>query len=144
MHPTFPTSRDPLGERCSPIRRRRLRAIFGVAALASILTATTGCDKQAETAEVVHQTSLANKPNIVFLLFGDQGDPRVLPVATTIEGQVAPVSLDAQGGATSTTSTSARNSALALRDGRPTARARSVAGCGTRADRSTSCPAAAR
>jgi len=97
MHQTYPTSRDPYGERSSPILARQLRAIFGAAVLASILTATTGCDKQAETAEVVHRTSLANKPNIVFLLFGDQGDPRVLPVATTIEGQVAPVSLDAQG-----------------------------------------------
>jgi len=97
MHQTYPTSRDPYGERSSPIGARQLRAIFGAAVLASILTATTGCDKQAETAEVVHHTSLANKPNIVFLLFGDQGDPRVLPVATAIEGQVAPVSLDAHG-----------------------------------------------
>jgi hypothetical protein len=97
MHQTNPTSRDPHGERCSPIGARQLRAIFGVAVLASILTATTGCDKNAETAEVVHRTSLANKPNIVFLLFGEHSDPRVLPVATTIEGQVAPVSLDAQG-----------------------------------------------
>jgi len=97
MHQTNPTSRDPHGKRSSPIVRRQLRAIFGVAALASILTATTACDKQAETAEVVHRTSLANKPNVVFLLFGDHSDPRVLPVATTIEGQVAPVSLDPQG-----------------------------------------------
>ena len=55
------------------------------------------CDKNAETAEVVHETSLANKPNVIFLLFGDRNDPRLLPVATTIEGQVAPVSLDAKG-----------------------------------------------
>jgi hypothetical protein len=97
MHQYYPTSRDPHGERNAPIGIRSLRAIFGVAALASILTATTGCDKHAETAEVVHRTSLANHPNVVFLLFGDQNDPRLLPVVTTIEGQVAPVSLDAQG-----------------------------------------------
>lgn len=97
MHQTNPTSRDPHGERSSPVAARSLRAIFGAAVLASILTVTTGCDKNAETAEVVHRTSLANKPNIVFLLFGDHSDPRVLPVATTIEGQVAPVSLDAYG-----------------------------------------------
>jgi hypothetical protein len=96
MHLTYPTSRDQHGVRCSPFARQ-LRAIFGVAALASILTATTGCDKNAETAEVVHRTSLANRPNVVFLLFGDRSDPRLLPVATTIEGQVAPVSLDARG-----------------------------------------------
>jgi hypothetical protein len=97
MHQTNPTSRDPHGERSSAIVTRRLRAIFGIAVLATILTATTGCDKQAETAEVVHRTSLANRPNVVFLLFGDQSDPRLMPVVTTIEGQVAPVSLDTHG-----------------------------------------------
>ena len=97
MHQTNPTSRDLDGVRASPAAAPRLRAIFGAAALATILTATTGCDKQAETAEVVHRTSLAGRPNVIFLLFGDQSDPRLLPVATTIEGQVAPVSLDAQG-----------------------------------------------
>lgn len=97
MHQTNPTSRGLHGERSSP-SRGGLRAIFGVAALASILTATTGCDKNAETAEVVvRRTSLANKPNVVFLLFGDHADPRLLPVATTTEGQVTPISLDAQG-----------------------------------------------
>jgi hypothetical protein len=56
-----------------------------------------GCDKNGESAEVVHHTSLANKPNVIFLLFGDRGDPRLLPVATAVEGTVTPVSLDAQG-----------------------------------------------
>jgi hypothetical protein len=97
MHQTYPTSRDLNGERSNSLLTRRLRAMFGAAALASILTATTGCDKPAETAEVVHRTSLANKPNVVFLLFGDRSDPRLLPVATTIEGHVAPVSLDSRG-----------------------------------------------
>ena len=97
MHPTYPTSRDLNGERSVQSIAQRLRAIFGAAALASILTVTTGCDKHAETAEVVHRTSLANRPNVVFLLFGDRSDPRLLPVVTTIEGQVAPVSLDALG-----------------------------------------------
>jgi hypothetical protein len=97
MHQTNPTSRDPHGERSSPTLTRQLRAIFGAAVLATILTATAGCDKQAETAEVVHRTSLANRPNVVFLLFGDRSDPRLMPVVTTIEGHVAPVSLDARG-----------------------------------------------
>jgi hypothetical protein len=97
MHPTFPTARDQLGERVPPLRRGRLRAIFGVAALASILSVTAGCDKKVETADVEHETSLANKPNVVFLLFGDRNDPRLLPVATSVEGQVTPVSLDARG-----------------------------------------------
>lgn len=97
MHQTYPTSRDLNGERGIRVAPRHLRAIFGAAALAGILTATTGCDKHAETAEVVHRTSLASKPNVVFLLFGDRSDPRLLPVATTIEGQVTPVSLEPQG-----------------------------------------------
>ena len=98
MHQTNPTSRQLPGERRSPIDRRRLRAIFGVAVLASILTATTGCDKNAETAEVpVRRTNLANRPNVIFLLFGDHADPRLLPIATVIDGQVAALSLDAQG-----------------------------------------------
>ena len=97
MHQTYPTSRDLNGERGIRIGPLRLRAIFGTAALAGILTATTGCDKHAETAEVVHRTSLANKPSVVFLLFGDRSDPRVLPVATAIDGHVAPVSLDSRG-----------------------------------------------
>jgi hypothetical protein len=96
MHQTNPTSRDPHGVR-SPNGARLLRAIFGVAVLGSILTVTAGCDKNIEPAEVVHRTSLANKPNVVFLLFGDNSDPRILPVATVIDGQVAPVSLEPQG-----------------------------------------------
>jgi len=96
MHQTNPTSRDLHGVRGFPADSRFVRAIFGIAALATILTATTGCDKQAETAEVVHRTSLANRPNVIFLLFGDRSDPRLLPVATSIQGQVAPVSLDGQ------------------------------------------------
>ena len=97
MHQTNPASRDLNGVLGSPAGSPSLRSIFGVAALATILTATTGCDKQAETAEVVHRTNLASRPNVVFLLFGDRSDPRLLPVATTIDGQVDPVSLDPQG-----------------------------------------------
>ena len=97
MHLTNPASRDLNGVLGSLSGSPSLRSIFGAAALATILTATAGCDKQAETAEVVHRTNLANRPNVVFLLFGDRSDPRLLPVATTIDGQVDPVSLDPQG-----------------------------------------------
>jgi hypothetical protein len=97
MHQNCPTPRHRLAEPQLPLRHGRLRAIFGVAALASILTVTAGCDKKIESAEVVYETSLANKPNVVFLLFGDRGDPRLLPVATSVRGQVNPVSLDARG-----------------------------------------------
>ncbi|HEX7981764.1 MAG TPA: hypothetical protein VF461_24365 [Gemmatimonadaceae bacterium] len=66
--------------------------------MASILTATAGCSKKVESAEVeVPQTNIANKPNVVFLLFGDRTDPRLLPVATSIQGRLAPVTLNGQG-----------------------------------------------
>ncbi|MDQ2666862.1 MAG: hypothetical protein M3Z05_12720 [Gemmatimonadota bacterium] len=41
------------------------------------------------------QTSLASKPNVLFLLFGDTADPRLLPVATLAGGRVKPLVLDA-------------------------------------------------
>ena len=85
-----------------PSRRtaaRGLRAIFGGAAAASILTVAIGCDKHAEgeTAPVRQQTSLAGKPTMLFLLFGDHNDPRLLPVATIGHGHVTPITLDADG-----------------------------------------------
>jgi len=66
-------------------------------ALATILTVAIGCDKNGESAEVVHRTTLAGKPNVIFLLFGDRADPRLLPVATTTDGRLSPMSLDAKG-----------------------------------------------
>jgi hypothetical protein len=98
MHLTFRSSGDSgSAPSLRPTAAARLRAIFGLGAVASILMVGAACDNNAETAEVVHHTSLANKPNVIFLLFGDRSDPRLLPVATSIEGQVTPVSLDAQG-----------------------------------------------
>jgi hypothetical protein len=67
-----------------------LRAIFGAAAVAGILSLATACDKQAPAA---HQTPLVGKPNVLFLLFGDKGDPRLLPIATVDNGKVKPLSL---------------------------------------------------
>lgn len=78
---------------------RGLRAIFGGAAAASILTGAVGCDKHAEgeTPPLKQQTSLAGKPTVLFLLFGDHNDPRLLPVATIGHGRISPITLDAQG-----------------------------------------------
>ena len=78
---------------------RGLRAIFGGAAAASILTAAVGCDKRAqgEAPPVKQQTSLAGRPTVLFLLFGDHNDPRLLPVATIGHGRVTPITLDAEG-----------------------------------------------
>ena len=71
--------------------------MFGRGAVACMLVVATACGNAGESAEVVHQTSLAGKPNVLFLMFGDRADPRLLPVATTIDGQVAPVTLSAEG-----------------------------------------------
>lgn len=78
---------------------RRLRAIFGGAAVASILTAALGCDKRAagEAPPIKQQTSLAGRPTVLFLLFGDHNDPRLLPVATIGHGRITPITLDAAG-----------------------------------------------
>ena len=74
---------------------RHLRAIFGGAATAGILSLATACDKQSEILPKTEALSPTNKPNVLFLLFGDKGDPRLLPIATVIRGRVQPISLDA-------------------------------------------------
>ena len=48
-------------------------------------------------APVKPQTSLAGKPTVLFLLFGDHNDPRLLPVATIGHGHITPITLDADG-----------------------------------------------
>jgi hypothetical protein len=69
--------------------------------VASILTAAVGCDKRAEgeplDAPVRLQTSLAGKPTVLFQLFGDPADPRLLPVAIMGHGRISPIHLDGDG-----------------------------------------------
>ncbi|MBC7672851.1 MAG: hypothetical protein H7247_10575, partial [Polaromonas sp.] len=75
-----------------------LRAIFGSVALASILSLAAGCDKRAASKpRAPEQTSLANKPRALFLVFGDGADPRVLPVAMLHDGKITPIRLDGDG-----------------------------------------------
>lgn len=75
-----------------------LRAIFGIVATAGILSLAAACDKRGEVvAKGAAQTSLAGKPSVLFLLFGDKSDPRLLPVATFAAGRVKPIVLDAPG-----------------------------------------------
>lgn len=68
-------------------------------AAASILTGAVGCDKHAEgeAAPLPQQTSLAGKPTMLFLLFGDHSDLRLLPLATIGHGRLSPITLDANG-----------------------------------------------
>ena len=74
---------------------RHLRAIFGGAAIAGILSLATACDKHSDAAPNAKALSPTNKPNVLFLLFGEKGDPRLLPIATVIRGRVQPISLEA-------------------------------------------------
>jgi hypothetical protein len=77
---------------------RRLRAIFGGVLAASILTAAVGCDKRAQGEPALKlQTSLAGRPTVLFLLFGERSDPRLLPVATIGHGHVTAITLDPEG-----------------------------------------------
>lgn len=99
LHRTRPSHLETQGSR----RRvaRGLRAIFGSAIVASILAAAVGCDKRAQGEALAEpmrlQTSLAGKPTVLFLLFGDPDDPRLLPVATIGHGHVTAITLDADG-----------------------------------------------
>lgn len=69
--------------------------------VATILTAAVGCDKlaqgEAQEATSQPQTSLAGKPTVLFQLFGDPADPRLLPVATMGHGRLSAISLNASG-----------------------------------------------
>lgn len=69
--------------------------------VASILTVVAGCDKHAKgealAAPLPPQTSLAGKPTVLFQLFGDPSDPRLLPIATMGHGRLSPIHLDGEG-----------------------------------------------
>jgi hypothetical protein len=71
--------------------------MFGKSVVAGILMAAAGCDKQVAAAPPMRRTSLTGKPTTLFLLFGDQADPRLLPVATVVAGRIAPIALDSAG-----------------------------------------------
>ena len=69
--------------------------------VATILTAAVACDKRAQgepvDAPARPQTSLAGKPTVLFQLFGDPADARLLPVATMGHGRVSPINLNGDG-----------------------------------------------
>lgn len=75
----------------------RLRALFGRAVVAVILTVAIGCDKPVARAPSPRTTSMVGKPTTLFLLFGERSDPRVLPLATVAGERITPLILDADG-----------------------------------------------
>jgi len=75
-----------------------IRAIFGAAVVASILTLAVGCNKRAaDDTPDTKGTSLAGKPRTLMFIFGDRTDPRVLPLATLANGEIKQIALDSTG-----------------------------------------------
>lgn len=80
-----------------------------VALVATILTAAAGCDKAngaalpavaaAASAAVPggDTTDLRDRPHILYQVFGERDDPRILPVAVLAEGRIAPLVLSDAG-----------------------------------------------
>jgi hypothetical protein len=93
----LPRDRDPKPSADRP--RIGIRAIFGAAVVASILTLAVGCNKRAEADEKTSakNTSLAGKPRTLMFIFGDRSDPRVLPLAMLVNGEIKQIALDSNG-----------------------------------------------
>ena len=98
MHQLFHLRRDRDLKPSANRPRIDIRAIFGAAVVASILTLAVGCNKHdAEASPAAKHTSLAGKPKTLMFIFGDRTDPRVLPLATLVNGQINQISLDSSG-----------------------------------------------
>lgn len=71
--------------------------------VASMLAAASGCDKASavlrreEAPPVVDQLDLSTKPDILFQVFGDPSDLRLLPIAAIIGGKPTPIGLSPDG-----------------------------------------------
>ncbi|MEP6731472.1 MAG: hypothetical protein ABJE10_12570 [bacterium] len=97
MHPLLHIRRARDSEHHLPFAPFSLRAIFGTAAVASILTLAVGCNKRPPDEPGAKQTSLAGKPRALLFIFGDRADPRVLPLAMLTNGEIKQISLDSSG-----------------------------------------------
>jgi hypothetical protein len=78
------------------------------ALIATILLAAAGCDKtktllglgtprDADGPPPVARLDLSKKPEIVFQLFGERDDPRMVPIAAIIDGVLKPIELTSTG-----------------------------------------------
>jgi hypothetical protein len=74
--------------------------------LASILVVVTGCDKlkgavggagDGSPGRTVETLDLSSKPDILFQVFGERADTRILPLAALIDGTVRPIELTPDG-----------------------------------------------
>ena len=77
-----------------------------LAILATILIVASGCDKamlggrrDVDAAEPPESErfNLAQKPDVLFQVFGERDDPRMIPVAALVNGKLGPINLGAQG-----------------------------------------------
>jgi len=78
------------------------------ALIATILVVAAGCDKTKALLGLGHppepdgpppeaRLDLTKRPNIVFQLFGERDDPRMIPVAAIVDGVLKPIQLTASG-----------------------------------------------
>jgi hypothetical protein len=78
------------------------------ALIATILVAAAGCDKtkamlglrrpqEPDGPPPEARLDLTKRPNIVFQLFGERDDPRMVPVAAIVDGVLKPIQLTASG-----------------------------------------------
>jgi hypothetical protein len=79
-----------------------------IALIATILVAAAGCDKtksllglrrppEPDGPPPEARLDLTKRPNVVFQLFGERDDPRMVPVAAIIDGVLRPIELTASG-----------------------------------------------
>jgi hypothetical protein len=82
--------------------------ISKLVALATILMVATGCDKAKEFVRAGQtagppllspgeELDLASKPDVLFQVFGESGDPRMVPIAAIVRGELTPIRLSASG-----------------------------------------------
>jgi hypothetical protein len=78
------------------------------ALIATILVAAAGCDKtkamlglrrpqEPEGPAPEARLDLTKRPNIVFQLFGERDDPRMVPMAAIVDGMLKPIQLTSSG-----------------------------------------------
>lgn len=77
-----------------------------IAIVATILTVATGCDKlkaaaggsaSAAPALVADALDLTQNPDILFQVFGERGDTRIIPLAALSDGAIKPINLAPEG-----------------------------------------------
>lgn len=73
--------------------------------VATILTVATGCDKlkatalsaSAEPAPVANALDLSRNPDILFQVFGEKDDTRMIPLAALVDGSIKQINLSSDG-----------------------------------------------